>query len=396
MARTFATKNINDALVTDIMKSVRYYVNIVRDLPDFSRVAFNDKTLNLETFEWEEHSKQNLTVFNIDYNSTDLDMPTPEWDKFLSTSLVIEDTKIPDQDLIGFVQEMFGYFLLPSLKGSSAFFLVGGGSNGKSVMVKVIEEMFGKEYCSSMSIQKLTTNNWATAHLRGKKINISNEDESKFMKADVFKALVTGDTINAERKYGDPFEFTPNTKFVFCTNEMPTFDIMNHGLKRRMKFIPFFRKFHDHEQDKELQTKLSKEIPGIIKWSLEGARRFIANDRVFNQAQASIDSLNKFVLEISSALSFFNEFYIIDNDYKTANCDVYKDYTTWCINNGRKPMNSLNFWKELSKEYGSQLKICKAISREGQRTSGKNIVQKPDIDIDNGNIMEPVQEELEF
>ena len=379
MAKNFPKINITESLVADIIKAVRYYINIVRETPDFSRIAFKDKNFNLETFDFEPHSKQNLAVFNFNYNSEEINSPIPVWENFLKTSLVKEETTNPDIDLIDFVQEMFGYFILPSLKGSSAFFLVGGGSNGKSVMVKVLEQMFGKPFCSSMSVQKLTTNNWAPAHLVGKKINISNEDESKHIKPDVFKALVTGDTISAERKFGDPFEFEPNTKFVFCTNEMPSFEGFNYGLKRRLKMIPFYRRFLDHEQDKELQEKLSKEIPGIIGWAIDGAIRFTQNNRKFNEAKASMHMLTKFIEDNSSALSFFNEYYIIDNGYKTANCDVYDEYKEWCNDNGRKPLSSSNFWKEIKKEYGGKLQDAKAIRiKDGARVNGKNVVKNPE------------------
>jgi P4 family phage/plasmid primase-like protien len=382
IAKEYPKINITDSLVLDIIKSLKYYVNIVRNEPDLSRVAFIDRNFNLDTFDFEPHSKQNLTIFNFPFDSQDIYSPTPVWENFLKTSLVKRNTNIPDQELIDFIQEMFGYFLLPSLKGSSAFFLVGDGSNGKSVMVKVLEQMFGSEYCSSMSIQKLTTSNWASAHLIGKKINISNEEESKFMRADTFKALITGDTITGERKFGDNFEFKPNTKFIFATNEMPTFDTMNYGLKRRMKFIPFFRRFLDHEQDKDLQDKLSKEMPGIIGWSIVGAKKFIENNRTFNQATASIEKLESFVQEISTALTFFDQMYIIDDSCKSATCDVYEHYRRWCDDNGYKFKNIHNFWKDINKEYGDKLIDLWTKSKDPDKTKqvrGKNIGLKDDF-----------------
>jgi len=381
IAKTFPRLNITESLINDVVKSSRYYINIIHETPDFSRIAFLDNNFNLDSFEFEPHNKQKLTVFNFPHNSQDINMPTPNWHNFLKTSLVKANNGGTDQELIDFVQEMFGYFLLPSLKGSSAFFLVGDGSNGKSVMVKVLEEMFGRDYCSHMSIQSLTTDKFKSSGLVGKKINISNEEESKFMRADTFKALITGDTITGERKFGDSFSFTPNTKFVFATNEMPTFDTMNYGLRRRMKFIPFFRRFLDNEQDKNLIDKLVKEIPGIIGWAIEGAKRFVYNDRVFKQAAASIQYLEKFVEEISSALSFFNNFYIIDNSLKTANNDVYNHYKKWCEDNGRKPMNSHNFWRDINKEFGDTIMDLRWNEMGNpERIRGKNIGLKGDYE----------------
>jgi putative DNA primase/helicase len=250
-----------------------------------------------------------------------------------------------------------------------------------------------------MSIQSLTTDKFRTASLVGKLVNISNEEESKFIKADVLKALITGDTMTAERKFGDPFSFTPNTKFAFCTNEMPSFDTLNYGLKRRIKFIPFYRRFKDNEQDKELQEKLSQEIPGIIGWAIKGARRFVANDSVFKQSQSAIDKLQSFSEELSSALTFFNEFYIIDVALTTANSQVYYEYSKWCEDNGRKPLNSNNFWKDLNKEFGDQFeeRTCSVFDVAKNcniRAHAKNVGLKADINVEKQ--AEIVIEDIEF
>lgn len=378
LCKTFPNIPLTDSRITDVFKASRYFINNISDMPDFGQLAFNDMNFNMNTFEIEPHDKKKMTVLGLPHDTKDLSMPTPIWNDFLDTSLVHKQTKITDEPLVEFVQEMFGYFLLPGLKGSSAFFLVGDGSNGKSVMVKVLELIFGKEFCSSSSIQDLTMDKFRKASLVGKVINISNEEESKFIKADVLKALITGDTMTAEKKFGDPFTFTPTTKFIFCTNEMPKFDTFNYGLERRLKFIPFFRRFEDNEQDKNLIEKLKAEIPGIIGWAIEGAKKFVEGEHVFHPAQSSIDMLASFIEEISSGLTFFNQNYIIDDDSRTADVDVYNKYKKWCENNGRGQLNSNNFWREINKKHGNKLKEvwCMPETIESTRSvRGKNIIE---------------------
>ena len=315
-------------------------------------IALNDALLDTHTFELLDPSPSITTIYHIPVNKADLDKPTPAFDKFINETIVQKEKDengnwIADQGLIKLTQEMFGYYLTDNLKAQKMFFLVGRGSNGKSKLSGIIEDLIGKKYVSNMTIQQLTTDKFATANLVGMKVNICTEAESKYIDSSKFKALVTGDSIQVERKYGQSFSFNPTTKYLFAYNDSPTFANPDYSLLRRIIIIKFNRVFHRHEWDMQLTEKLRTELGGILKWAIEGGKRLIENNYIFSETKQAEESMEEFKEEMSSAVKYFNETFVFDKENYIMNDDLYKDYKIWSEKNGRKALNATNFKKEL-------------------------------------------------
>lgn len=381
MEEEYPNKNISTALVNDLLNQIRWKIVEKRDQEDKNYICLKDMVFNLNTFEFEEHDRKKTVTYYFPYNSTDLVQATPHFSNFLKTSLVKEidpyNKEIhTDQELINLIQEMIGYFLLDKM-GAATFFLVGDGANGKSVLANVITEMIGRKFCSSMNIETLTSERFSTSYLIGKRLNISNEEESRFMKSDKFKALVTGEQITAEKKGGEHFELIPTTKYLFASNEIPTFSSINHGLIRRIKIIPFHRRFKESEQDKYLTEKLLTELPGIMGWAIDGAKRLVENGYVFSKSIASQVQIEEFENEISSAVRFIRENYDVNPslDYFTSNDDLYNEYQEWCTVNGKKPINKISFCRDIVKN------IEGVHNKRSGNIKGKNIAKKEELNL---------------
>jgi putative DNA primase/helicase len=344
-----ATKDISSSIIKDIIGQIKFLVFSVIEYESTHHVAFQDKTLNIQTFEWERHSPAHHAFRFINCLSTDVDnlYPGDRFFSFLQEVLVEKDKKTSDELLL-VVQEMFGYCLLGTNKAHVAFFLLGNGRNGKSVMLDVLREMIGVDYVSSVNIETLTTNQFAAADLIGKRINICNEDESKYIRADRFKALVAGDPLYVRRLYQQGFSMKLIMTFIFATNDPPTFADLNDGLTERLLIIPFHRRFLDTDQDKDLLPKLLKEMPHIVGWAIEGAKRLIANKFVFTKCALLQESKRQFERGISSAIMFLDEKYTEDETVKISNDDIYTNYTIWCEAKRKKALSYHNFMKDLN------------------------------------------------
>lgn len=380
--------NITGALVNDIAAQLFLAVPRIKSMSMESNshlIVFDDGMLNTNTFEFLPTQKEKYPSLYIPHAYADIQQSrAPTFDTFLASSLVMEDTHETDRALITYIQEIMGYMLLGGINTSEAFFFVGGGSNGKSVLASVIQSMFLPEYVSSMSIETLTTDKFSLSALVGKRLNICNEDESKYIRSDKFKAIVSGDMVSAERKYGGRFDFYPQAKFLFCSNRMPSFDGLNYGLRRRMKIIPFHKRFTEANKNIHLLRTLKKEMPGIIRWSLEGAQRLLDNKMVFSQDSVSLkNAIKVFEESTSSAVLFFNETYIADmNEDKEArafvtNAYLYDDYKAWCVTNGRKAMNNQNFHSDIK----TNIEVEKDLKKIDGKTHRVYYARRNDIDI---------------
>jgi P4 family phage/plasmid primase-like protien len=253
-------------------------------------------------------------------------------------------------------QENQGYVLLPSLAGSAAFFFYGAGRNGKSVLADLCRDIVGDDLSVSMTLESLTSNRFSTASLVGKKLNVCNEDESKYLKSDKFKAVVSGEFISAERKFEGTFNFRPQAKHVFCTNSQPRFDELNYGLRRRVKILPFYRRIPNEDKDILLADKLRAELPGIVAFAIAGARRLKDNNYEFSDesSEAMRRELGEFEETISPPTRFVRENYRLDDEGFVANSTLYDHYVEWCKLNGNKPLNSMNFHKDVTKNSGAK------------------------------------------
>ena len=345
----YPTIRLTANLIKDFIRQLRWQVINQTDEISYKYICFNDCLLNTETWLPEEKSREKITTFYLPFDYNSLPDAHPILDKFLATSLVTPGELKPDHELASLVQEMFGDCLLPEIKTETAYFLVGNGANGKSKLLDIIEEIIGKEFIVHSNIEKLTVRPFYLPALIGKKLNISNEEESKFLKSDTFKALITGNDVSAERKYGDPFDFKPNVKFIFASNKIPTFSDLNYGITRRIKIIPFYARFdrENPQTDIFILDKLKSELPAIVKWAIVGAKRLVENKYNLSYSKQSTLAIEELQGEISSAVMFFRESYFINNKEFTSNDEMYTEYKTWCQEVGRKPFSKSNFGRDL-------------------------------------------------
>lgn len=340
-------KNLTHNMVREIVYHLKMSTNRTIENIDFAYTAFKDKLLNMETFEFENFDDSKIATHYLNYNSEEINMETPVFNKFV-TDVMVDEKLRPDIELQTVLQEMFGFYFYNELEPKAVFFLVGSGANGKSIILKTISEIIGQDFINAKSIQTLTTRLFSTSSMAGKKVNICNEEESKYLKGDRFKAIVSGETIEGERKFGDAYDFTPTIKLLFATNNQPSFDGIDHGLRRRLRILPCYRKFSEEEQDKKMWDKIKKEIPGIIKYSIEGAKRLRAQRHIFSKSKSMDKTMIEFENNVSGALMFIRENFEESRENFIAMSMLYQEYKEWCDRNGRKYLSANNFGKDLN------------------------------------------------
>lgn len=348
---TCSRKSVSMSVVSDVIEQIKCLTDRKVESAFSPLLALTDCLLNMDTFQLVPFGVEHNVFFGLPFASTDLTLkllPTSRFAKFLD-QVLITDQGSPDQELIALVQEMFGYCLLTSNICEASFFLVGDGSNGKSVLLRLLEHMVGSKFCSSLSVESMTTSPHATTALVGKRLNICTEEESAFVKSDKFKSLVSGEPTEINYKFGKIKSARLPVKYLFATNELPTFSGFNHGLLRRIKIIPFKRTFTDKEQDRQLTPKLLVELPAITAWALEGAKRLVANSYKLSQAAAS-DSLRlDFESNLSAAVAFVREEYKEQPGEFMFYSDLYARFTEWCKEVGKKQMSRQRFTLDINR-----------------------------------------------
>ena len=272
------------------------------------------------------------------------DAKCPRWIKTLNE--IFED----DQEKVEILQEFFGLCLTKETKYEKALFLIGEGSNGKSVISQVLESILGEENYSAIPLEKLKNAHY-TINLHQKLANISIETNSKSEVYDsIFKAVVSGDTITGDQKFKNPVKFRPYCKLIIASNNMPRVDDKTSAFFRRLIILRFNRQFSDVEQNKKLKQELKSELDGIFLWALEGLNR-LEERKNFNNPKSVANELEEYRKENNNVLVFVEDACLRSPEKSMAKNDIYNEYNLWCKDNGFRSLSKIKFGKELTRNF---------------------------------------------
>lgn len=267
--------------------------------------------------------------------------PCLRWMRFL------EEVFPGETDKQRFLQEWYGYCLVPDASQDKCLFMVGEGANGKSVALTVLKALVGAGNVCSVDVDGLHSA-FQRAELYGKLVGISAEVSTRAVVRDKYlKQIISGDMIGACRKYQNPFDFSPFVRLVFAMNTLPRVNDPSNGFYRKLLILRFHRVFERHEQDKRLREKLLGELSGIFNWAYEGLRRL--------EAQGEFTEVPDMDLEVeeyrganSPVMRFVRECCVIGDERQTFTAQLYKAFIKWCETNGvRNPPESNVFGREV-------------------------------------------------
>ena len=253
-----------------------------------------------------------------------------------------------DKQLRMLIEEMIGYCLFRRNELGKCFILTGKGSNGKSTLLDVIKKLIGEVNISSVALNELNST-FKPFQLEGKLANIGDDISNAYIEDNsMFKKLVTGETVNVERKGKDPYDFNNYSKLIFSCNDMPRINDLSDGLKRRIIFIPFNASFSKNDKDYDpfiIDKLLSQEaLEYLLKLALEGLDRILYN-KAFTIPKLITDAWNDYE-KMNNPLIGFMEDAKIENE---STSDVYLQYQTYCVDNGLKHLSKITFTKEICK-----------------------------------------------
>jgi putative DNA primase/helicase len=90
------------------------------------------------------------------------------------------------------------------------------------------------------------------------------------------KNLTGGDRLSGRRMREDPWEFNPSHTLIMFSNHRPTISGRDEGIWRRVRLVPWEVTIPEDERDDDLATKLQAEAPGILRWVVAGAVKYVA------------------------------------------------------------------------------------------------------------------------
>jgi putative DNA primase/helicase len=295
-------------------------------------VACRNGILDIATRKLHEPTPRffNLVSSPLDYEPA---APEPaEWLKFL-------DVLWPgDPDAVRLLQEWFGYVLSGRTHQQKAFLLIGAPRSGKGTIARILTALVGKGHVAAPTLSGMATN-FGLSTLIGAPLAIIG-DARKIPRSEATTVVerllsITGeDSLDIDRKYRDPWTGRLSTRFMILSNELPNFADASGAIASRLVILNLTQSFLGKE-DKELGGRLMAELPGILRWALDGLDS-LTKRGYFVQPESSDTATSILAENVSPVRAFLEQCCILGADQSVPKDVLYAAWASWCESTAKR------------------------------------------------------------
>lgn len=349
--------NLNHAKRQEVLSYLNILIRDNTNQAPAQYIAFKNGIYDIIKDELLPFSDKFVIVNKINYNYN----PAAQSDLLDHT---LDKLSCNDKDIRALLEEMVGYCFYRRNELGKAFILVGdgsiekGASNGKSTFLDMVRTLLGDGNICSLDLAELSER-FQNAEMVDKLANIGDDIADGYIpNSAIFKKLVTGERIQAQRKFEKPFEFNNYAKMLFSANEVPKIKDRGGAIQRRLIIIPFLAHFSKNDPDFrpyiKYELREAENIEYLIKLGIEGLKRILQN-QAFTQSDKVNSNMEEFEENNNPIIGFFNEYPDLKIENET-NTSVYMVYAAYCNTNGHHPLSKVAFSKQITKRFDMEVK----------------------------------------
>ena len=260
-----------------------------------------------------------------------------------------------DQELIDYVQQICGLAAVGQVFLEALIIAYGSGRNGKSTFWNSVAKVLGS-YSGNISADTLTVGcrrnvKPEMAETKGKRFLISAEmQEGARLNDSTVKQLCSTDEIFAEKKYKDPFSFTPCHTLVLYTNHLPRVSASDDGIWRRLIVIPFNAKIEGASDIKNFSDYLYHNAgESILAWIIEGAKKVIDANYKIKLPACVQEAISEYRNQNDWFTHFLEDKCETDAKYRVSSNELYQAYRSYCLETNEYVRSTTDFYTALEK-----------------------------------------------
>ncbi|MBM7686784.1 P4 family phage/plasmid primase-like protein [Defluviitalea raffinosedens] len=280
------------------------------------------------------HSPDILSTIQIPCNWAGRETPTPVFDRYMHT--LTDGDKAIEHLLLEFIG-----VCISNIKGwrmKKALFLVGDGDTGKSQLKSLVERLLGKGNFIGIDLKEIEAR-FGTGAIYGTRL--AGSSDMSFLSVDelkTFKKITGGDSLYAEFKGQQAFEFTYNGLLWFCMNRLPKFGGDDgKWVYDRIMVVRCPNVIPKDKQDKSLLDKMYAERDGIVYKAVKALQTVIANGYSFSEPDSVSLAREQYMSENNTVISFYEECMCKRSEGKfndsATTSRIYDVYRAWCHDN---------------------------------------------------------------
>ena len=283
------------------------------------------------------HDPEVYSTIQVPCNWTGKPSPTPVFDSYIE--MLTDGNKDVEQLLL----EVLGV-CISNIKGyrmKKALFMIGEGDTGKSQLKSLTEKLLGKGNFIGIDLKEIESR-FGTGAVYNTRL--AGSSDMSFLSVDelkTFKKMTGGDSLFAEFKGQQAFEFTYGGFLWFCMNRLPKFGGDDgKWVYDRIMVVECKNVIPKGKQDKELLEKMYSEREGIVYKAVKALQTVMANGYRFSEPDCVTRAREKYQTENNTVISFFEDCMCEREGGKITDActtgKIYKVYEEWCrdINNG--------------------------------------------------------------
>lgn len=305
-------------------------------------VACANGLLHVTTRDLRPHDPRFFTRVAVPFPYDPAAIEPARWMRFL------EDLWPDDPAAIKALQEVMGYVLSGRTDLHKILLLIGPTRAGKGVIARVLKALIGAGNVAGPTLSSLATN-FGLSPLIGKPLAIVSDarlgGSNVHQTVERLLSISGEDLLTIDRKYLEPWTGKLPTRFVIISNELPNFGDASGAIARRFVVLTMSKSFLGKENI-ALTDELLTELPGILRWSLDGLDRLTRQGR-FTEPQSSADAIVALQDIVSPCSAFVRDLCTV-GPAREVPCDaLYDAWKVWAEANGHKAGTVQRFGRNL-------------------------------------------------
>jgi putative DNA primase/helicase len=251
-----------------------------------------------------------------------------------------------------------GYSLTGHTYEQCLFYVWGPTRGGKGLFLQILADLIGRPLAASVDFDTFTANrrgdsqNFDLAPLRpARLITASESSRANMLNAKVVKAITGNDPIYCAFKHRTHFQYTPQFKIWLASNFKVMGDPNDDALWGRLRVIHFPNSWLGRE-DLLLAEKLKANLPGILKWAVDGAMEWykrldagqgLGRPAIIESATTDHRTQNDTIQQ------FIDECCTVGDGLYCKSSAFIQAYRRWCDDNGHKPLGAIRIREALER-----------------------------------------------
>lgn len=345
----------------EVLSYLSLLVSKESGIADANLIAFKNGVLNIADDTFNEFSPEYIITNKIPHNYN----PNAKSDLLEG---VMKKLACGDESVHELLYQAIGYCFYRRNELRKSFFLLGEKRNGKSTFLDMVSTLLGEDNTANLDLCEIG-DRFRTAELTGKLANIGDDINDEWVSnTAIFKKVVSGDTVTAERKGKDPFKLRSFAKFFFSANSLPRLGRGkdSSAVLDRLVVIPFDAKFtkDDADYDPFIKYKLRGEdvMEALIAKAIPALRDVLV-EQEFATCERIKRNIEEFEISNNPILEFFEELDECDYVYEPVKV-VYQRYNSFCLSNNLQAMSAIEFQKQMKKQFGL---VVKTVESDGRK-----------------------------